>query len=55
MGEVTSVEVLRMRSGRSKGSAVVQFSKHSEALAAIDNLNNEMVDGRVIGVRSYFE
>lgn len=55
MGEVIHVEILRMRSGRSKGSAVVQFARDFQASAAIDKLNDEMLEGRVIGVRAYFD
>merc|ERR1712100_30987 len=39
VGHVVNVELKKTRNGRSRGSAIVEFSEPSHATAAINNLN----------------
>jgi RNA recognition motif-containing protein len=51
-GEVSSAKVVTDRdTGRSKGFGFVEMPNDSEALAAIDGLNEKELDGRVIVVK----
>jgi RNA recognition motif-containing protein len=51
IGEVVSVNLITDRmSGRSKGFAFVEMADNAEALAAINQLNGQEVDGRAIKV-----
>jgi RNA recognition motif-containing protein len=51
-GEVTSAKVVRDKdTGRSKGYGFVEMPNDSEALAAIEALNEKELDGRVIAVK----
>jgi RNA recognition motif-containing protein len=50
-GEVTSVKIITDKySGRSKGFAFVEMSNESEAKTAIEELNENEIDGRQITV-----
>lgn len=51
-GEVSSAKVVTDRdTGRSKGFGFVEMPNDSEALAAIEGLNEKELDGRVIVVK----
>jgi RNA recognition motif-containing protein len=51
-GEVSSAKVVTDRdTGRSKGFGFVEMPNDSEALAAIDGLNEKELDGRMIVVK----
>ncbi len=51
-GEVESVRVIMDRmSGRSKGYGFVEMPNDDEALNAIENLNDSVLDGRTIVVK----
>mmetsp|Transcript_21508 Transcript_21508/g.55866 ORF Transcript_21508/g.55866 Transcript_21508/m.55866 type:complete len:251 (-) Transcript_21508:209-961(-) len=50
-GEVKLVDVLTDRNMFSKGCALVQYSKHEDAMRAIETLNNAIVNGRRLHVR----
>jgi len=50
-GNVEFVKIYKDYQGRSKGSAIVEFSDPSEAEIAIDELHDEELDGRRIIVR----
>lgn len=51
-GEVSSCSVITDKyTGRSKGFAFVEMPNDDEAQAAIENLNETMVDGRTIVVK----
>lgn len=51
-GQVSSAKVVTDRdTGRSKGFGFVEMPNDSEALAAIDGLNEKELDGRVIVVK----
>ncbi len=50
-GEVSSVKIITDKySGRSKGFAFVEMNNESEAKAAIEELNENEIDGRQITV-----
>jgi polyadenylate-binding protein len=49
LGNITAAEVAGK--GKSKGFGTIQFSKHQEALKAIDEFNGADLDGRTIEVR----
>lgn len=51
VGTVEFVKIYKDYQGRSKGSALVEFSDPSEAEAAIEELNDAELDGRRITVR----
>lgn len=51
VGEVLSVDLITDRmTGRSKGFAFVEMADHTAALAAINQLNGQEVDGRALKV-----
>jgi len=51
-GEVESVRIIMDRmSGRSKGYGFVEMPNDDEALNAIENLNDSVLDGRTIVVK----
>ena len=51
-GEVESVRIVMDRmSGRSKGYGFVEMPNDDEALAAIEQLNDSVLDGRTIVVK----
>lgn len=51
-GQVSSAKVVTDRdTGRSKGFGFVEMPNDSEALAAIEGLNEKELDGRVIVVK----
>jgi RNA recognition motif-containing protein len=54
-GNVQSAVVKTTKSGRSLGSAVVEFVDAASATSAIANLNGTELDGREIIVREFFE
>lgn len=54
-GSVSSVEIRTSRSGRSLGSAVVEFENSEDAQSAIKALNGQDLNGREILVREYYQ
>lgn len=54
-GNVEFVKIYKDYQGRSKGSAIVEFSDPSEAEIAIEELHDEELDGRQIIVREDYE
>jgi RNA recognition motif-containing protein len=55
-GRVLSCRIIVDRdSGKSKGYGFATFSNRYEALAAIEGLNNQMLDGRRVGVKESIE
>ena len=51
VGEVLSVNLITDRmTGRSKGFAFVEMADHATALAAINQINGQEVDGRPVKV-----
>ena len=55
-GKVMSCRIIVDRdNGRSKGYGFATFSTRDEALAAIEGLNNQMLDGRRVGVKESIE
>jgi RNA recognition motif-containing protein len=50
-GEVSSAKIISDRdTGRSKGFGFVEMPNHSEAVAAIDSINGQDLDGRPVRV-----
>jgi hypothetical protein len=55
VGEVRTASIRKSKSGRSQGQGTVEFASPSDALDAIEKLNNTELDGRTIAVRAYYE
>lgn len=55
VGDVRTASVRKSKSGRSQGQGTVEFASPSDALDAIEKLNNTELDGRTITVRAYYE
>lgn len=51
IGTVQNVDILTDRNGRSKGSAIVEYSRANDALQAIQQLHDSVLKGRPIQVR----
>lgn len=50
-----TASIRKSKSGRSQGQGTVEFASPSDALDAIEKLNNTELDGRTIAVRAYYE
>lgn len=55
-GRVLSVRIIiDKESGKSKGYGFATFETQQEAQLAIDSLNNQLLDGRRVGVKEAIE
>lgn len=54
-GKVVKAEVKRASSGRSIRQAIVEYADAESASAAIEHLNKQTLDGKVINVREFYE
>ena len=55
VGAVVKAEVKKNREGRSIRQALVEFCNASDAKTAIEQLNNQTLDDKIIKVREYYE
>jgi len=55
IGTVEKAEVKRQKSGRSIRQGTVVFADVNDAVTAIERLNKETLDGKVINVREFYE
>jgi len=51
VGQVVRADILEEPNGRSKGCGIVEFQSPSDAIQAVESLNNSELNGRVIYVR----
>lgn len=55
VGKVVKAQVKRATSGRSIRQGVVEYANAESASAAIEQLNKQTLDGKVINVREFYE
>lgn len=54
VGKIANIEMLKTKSGRSLGQAIIEYTEPKAALAAIEQLDKQVIDGRQVTVREYY-
>ena len=55
IGEVAIADIISSKTGRHLGIGYVQFSNPASVELAISQLNNQVLQGRTITVREYYQ